>query len=141
MKYDDAFNALSSIPPSRWNWHEKALCRRIGITATSDATSVHNELNSFVQAYENVDGRGIGDKRRGSKDTPSTNFTFHDIDVMYCKHGKREEFALPKLGTGRHMKHVSVQPRWFQIGDDTVTITRQLAMTRELKGDDRHLDV
>ena len=138
MKYDDAFDALAALPPSRWNWHEKSLCRRIGLKATSDASSTHNELVSFVQAYENLDGRGTGDKSTGNKDAPSSNLTFHDLHVRHDQHGVLEAFATPKLDT---REHVNVRPRWFQIGGATVPIKRQLAMIREIKGEDHRLDV
>ena len=138
MKYDRSFNMLSSLAQTQWNWHEKALSRRIGITASSEAVSVREELTSFICAYENVDKRGVGNKKSGSFVSPSSHLILADIDVRYCLHGKKKPFAPAKLDReGSSKDHV---PRWFQVGDDTIDIGIQLAMVREIMGTHRRLD-
>lgn len=92
----------------------------------------------FIGAYENIDRRGIGDKRAGNKHAPSSDLTLADIDVKYRRHGKKEPFATSKLDSdGSRPNHV---PRWFQLGDDTVDVGIQLAMVREIMGTHRRLD-
>jgi hypothetical protein len=113
---DDILRRLQSLPPSKWGYHERYMCKKLGMSVKEGVT-VRKQLGQLLSALREG---GWGQKR--NKTWTSTGLPMMDLgdtsipnimDIHYTSHGSQELFPTDSPSEASGAKYA---PRYFMIG-------------------------
>jgi hypothetical protein len=110
----DLVARLSRLPPKKWWFHEKVVCRELGFTRR-EGTPVRKQLTELLLAIKKgYFGNKNEPKITGFEKTDLANTSIQNQLNIHCvKHGYKEDFAADSLSDSTT---VFASPRYFRFG-------------------------